>query len=83
MIGAPASQVDDVFWFGAAVIFDLNAPLGDLNCDGSITAADLLALLSNWGSCGECKEFGGCPADLDLDCAVGASDLLILLSNWG
>ena len=83
IIGGPASHVDDVSWFGAAVLFDVNAPLGDLDCDGSITAADLLALLSSWGSCGECIFLSGCPADLDLDCTVGASDLLILLANWG
>ena len=82
LIGAPNSLVDGVLWYGAAVLFDLDAPLGDLDCDGVITAVDLLALLTNWGPC-DCEILGGCPSDLDLDCTVGASDLLILLANWG
>lgn len=83
LLGAPNSVVDGEFWYGAAVVFDLEAPLGDLNCDGMITVADLLALLSNWGPCDDCESLNDCPGDLDLDCAVGLSDLLILLGNWG
>lgn len=66
---------------GAAYIFDLNPTSGgDLNCDGTVGAADLLILLGFWGPCGDCDN---CLADLDDDCNVGASDLLILLVNWG
>ena len=89
LLGAPSSKVDGVFWYGAAVLFDLQAPLGDLNCDGVVSIADLLTLLSNWGYCfywnpeDGCLLMGGCPGDLNLDCTVGTSDLLILLSNWG
>ena len=83
LMGARNSRVDGVLWYGAAVLFDLEAPLGDLDCDGLISAVDLLTLLSTWGPCGDCEFPNGCPADLDLDCTVGASDLLILLSNWG
>ena len=82
LIGAPNTPLNGEFWGGAAVLFDLDAPLGDLDCDGIITATDLLALLTSWGPC-DCDFPGGCPADLDLDCTVGASDLLILLANWG
>ena len=49
----------------------------DLNDNGSVGAADLLALLVSWGPC------KGCPADFDGDGSVGASDLLTLLVNWG
>ncbi|MEE9131662.1 MAG: FG-GAP-like repeat-containing protein [Phycisphaerales bacterium] len=56
-------------------------PLGDLNGDGSVGAADLLFLLVNWGSCPDPPTT--CPADLDGDGNVGAADLLILLVNWG
>ena len=55
-------------------------PLGDLNGDCTVGAADLLALLVAWGPCDDC---GDCPADLNNDCSVGAADLLILLVNWG
>ena len=82
LFGSPNSWVDGVYWYGAVVLVDLEAPLGDLDCDGFITAVDLLALLTSWGPC-DCESFGGCPADLDLDCTVGAADLLILLANWG
>ncbi len=82
LFGSPNSRVDGVLWYGAVVLFDLDAPLGDLDCDGFITAVDLLALLASWGPC-DCEILGGCPADLDLDCTVGVGDLLILLTNWG
>ncbi len=49
----------------------------DLDCNGSVGAADLLSLLVSWGPC------KGCPADFDGNGTVGASDLLALLVNWG
>jgi hypothetical protein len=51
----------------------------DLDCDGSIGAADLSLLLAAWGPCGK----GSCDADLDGDGDVGASDLSLLLAAWG
>lgn len=54
--------------------------LADLDGDGFVGAADLLMLLSSWGSC---PPKGDCPADLDGNGSVGAGDLLILLSQWG
>ena len=50
--------------------------LGDVNGDGQVGFADLLAVLSTWGPC------PGCPADLDGNGSVGFDDLLLLLSNW-
>lgn len=47
----------------------------DLNGDGVVNAADLAALLSQWGA-------KGGSADLDASGSVGASDLAILLSSW-
>ena len=76
LVGAPRQSENP----GTAYVFDLEPPLGDLDCDGQVGAADLLALLSTWGPCDDCRE---CGADLDGDCTVGASDLLILLVNWG
>jgi len=57
-----------------------SGPIGDLNGDGVVDAADLLILLSAWGECGTPDN---CPADLDGDGIVNAADLLILLGNWG
>ncbi len=67
--------VDDVF------VGELTSgPLGDLDGDGSVGAADLAILLGAWGPCVDCA---ACPADLNGDCTVGAADLAILLGNWG
>ncbi|MHC4428364.1 MAG: S8 family serine peptidase [Planctomycetota bacterium] len=49
----------------------------DLDGDGQVATADLLALLSVWGT-----DPGG-PPDFDGDGNVGTSDLLFLLSAWG
>ncbi len=65
---------------GSVFVFDLDAPIGDLDCSGSVGTSDLLILLSSWGPCDDCNN---CVADLNDDCFVGTSDLLILLSNWG
>lgn len=45
------------------------------NNDGVVSAADLAALLGDWGGDG--------PADIDGDGAVGSSDLAALLGAWG
>ncbi len=47
----------------------------DLDGNGSVGAADLAVLLSQWGGSGS--------ADLDGDGTVGASDLSALLGSWG
>ena len=54
--------------------------IGDLDGDGVVGVADLLILLGNWGTCGDCKD---CPADIDGNYSAGVADLLILLANWG
>jgi uncharacterized membrane protein len=55
------------------------AAAGDVNADGAVDIADLLALLGSWGPCADCGE---CPADLDGDCTVGILDFLALLGSW-
>ncbi len=56
------------------------APLGDLDGDCNVTAADLAILLGHWGPCPPAEP---CPADLNGDGTVGAADLAQLLGNWG
>ena len=53
----------------------------DLDCSGSVGAADLLAILAAWGPC-PVPPPAVCDADLDCDGTVGASDLLLLLASW-
>ena len=53
---------------------------GDVDGDGTVGIADLLALLALWGPCDDCND---CPADFDGDCMVGIVDFLIVLANWG
>ncbi len=49
---------------------------GDIDADGTVSAADLGILLGAWGT-------SEAIADLDADGAVTAADLAILLGNWG
>ncbi|MHC4414279.1 MAG: M28 family peptidase [Planctomycetota bacterium] len=49
--------------------------VADLDGDGSVGIADLLALLAVWGSPG--------PGDFDHNGIVGIGDLLIMFANWG
>lgn len=50
---------------------------GDVDGDGIVNIADLLALLAAWGSC------AGCAEDVNGDSVVDILDLLTLLANWG
>ena len=52
-------------------------PLGDLDGDGSVGAADLSILLGQWGACPV-----SCPADLDGSGAVDSADLAMVLGAW-
>ena len=70
-------QFDDML--GAGRIDVARAVLlgaGDLDGDGLVAVADLMALLSAWGPCDECA------ADLDGDGVVGVQDLLVVMANW-
>ncbi|MHC5114794.1 MAG: FG-GAP repeat protein [Planctomycetota bacterium] len=49
----------------------------DLDGNGQVAFADLLALIGAWGPC------TGCPEDLDGDGQVGFADVLGLISAWG
>ncbi len=52
---------------------------GDLNGDGTVSAADLGVLLSLWGACQPALP---CPADLNHDGVVSEADLGSLLTAW-
>ena len=53
---------------------------GDFNNDGVVNAADMGAMLANWGGG---STFKGNPYDLTGDGIVNSQDLAILFNNWG
>lgn len=54
---------------------------GDVNGDGSVNVADLLAVITSWGACPTKPQ--SCPADLDGNGVVAVSDLLLVINHWG
>jgi hypothetical protein len=52
--------------------------LGDLNCDGTVSVADILILISQFGCVGS-----QCYADLDDDDVVGVTDLQLFNTLYG
>ncbi len=72
-VPADAASVPEV---DAVVAVRPEAPLADLDGDGSVAGSDLGLLLGEWGAC------AGCAADLDGDGAVTGSDLGLLLGAW-
>jgi hypothetical protein len=57
---------------------------GDVDLDGDVDFADLLAILADWGPCtNPPPPPSDCPADVNGSGAVDFADLLVLLSNWG
>ena len=53
--------------------------VADINDDGQVGFADLIATLSAWGPCSGTP----CVTDFDEDTLVGFSDVLFVLSGWG
>ncbi|MCP3902922.1 MAG: choice-of-anchor B family protein [Planctomycetes bacterium] len=68
--------VDDV----TVEIVECDVLTGDVNGDGSVDFADVLALIGGWGACADC---GDCPADVNGDCSVNFADILVIIANWG
>ena len=59
-------------------------PFGDINGDGSVSAADLSLLLTAWGprALGSAFDPRAADADLDGDGMIGAADLSLMLAGW-
>lgn len=66
---------------GQAVLFVFKPSpggvVGDINGDGLVNSDDLVAVISQWGSC------AGCPADVNDNGVVNTDDLMVVLGNWG
>jgi hypothetical protein len=52
----------------------------DVNGDGVVDAADLVAVIVSWGDCPGLP--APCAADVDGDGTVGYSDLVAVIKNW-
>ena len=63
----------DFFMVGTITVTGAANP-ADLNNDGAVNAADLAALLNNWGGSGV--------GDIDNSGTVNGADLAALLSAW-
>jgi len=49
----------------------------DVNGDGNVDVADLLAVVANWGVCENCSE------DVNNDGVVDVADILAIIAAWG
>ncbi|MHC5113288.1 MAG: choice-of-anchor B family protein [Planctomycetota bacterium] len=58
--------------------FPETAVEGDVNGDGVVNFADVLAIIAAWGPCGP-----DCDADLNGDEVVNFADILVAIANWG
>ncbi|MEY3022162.1 MAG: hypothetical protein RIS86_1360 [Planctomycetota bacterium] len=70
-----------LFTLGAATVANGAQGSGcpaDIDGDGFVHAADLAALLADWGG----APSAGVASDIDADGVVGAADLAILLGSW-
>jgi hypothetical protein len=74
--GVPVIVDMGAYEFPGEVVEDI--VIGDVDGDGDVDVADLLALLAAWGPC----ESDCCLADLDASGVIDTADLLTLLANW-
>lgn len=88
---APGSEQSEPFWMvfnhnGTAqdhdaayawVLENLASCPADVNHDGVVNVADLLAVIGAWGKA-PCE-----PADINLDGSVNVADLLAVIAAWG
>lgn len=77
-----AFTLEGGFWPGNGQVNDCPA---DINNDDNINVADLLAVITTWGTCAlPCPPH--CASDIAPpggDCAVNVADLLMVITNWG
>ena len=73
-IGGEFSNLDSTTF---CVACESTVCTGDVNGDGSVTVADILIIISEFG----CDT--SCSSDIDLDGTVTISDILIMLSEFG
>jgi hypothetical protein len=78
-VGGGFSSINAVLFRSVATWTDCAPAMpGDVNGDGVVNIADLLAVIAAWGPC-----LPPCPADVNGDLVVNIADLLIVIANWG
>ncbi|MHC5114061.1 MAG: hypothetical protein ACYTGP_06490 [Planctomycetota bacterium] len=70
--------LDTAFFVDASPAPPSVACEGDVNGDGQVNFADVLAVIGSWGPCN-----GVCPADVDDNGNVGFNDMLMVIGAWG
>jgi hypothetical protein len=63
------------------MVFTLCFIPADVNVDGEVNVADLLAVINGWGACPSDPE--PCAADIDLNGMINVADLLAVINAWG
>jgi hypothetical protein len=73
--GAPNSSGTGASTLRRVLRFSI-APVADINGDGNVDVADLLAVIADWGCTGCCS------ADVNGDGVVNVTDLLAVMQDW-
>ncbi|MHC5026097.1 MAG: FG-GAP-like repeat-containing protein [Planctomycetota bacterium] len=71
--GNTGSSIEDARTFQIIA----GGPVGDANGDGTVDVEDLVAVIVDWGKCGDCS------ADINDDGQVDVQDLVLVILNWG
>ena len=75
------------WWWPWLISRDASGNPADINDDGQVNIADLLAVILAWGPCAipqptDCQSYS-CAADIRVNGAVDVADLLMVIVNWG
>lgn len=73
-ISTDIADGSDATWTDNVRLIGVGCAPADINCDGTVNAQDLAALLTGWGTSGA--------SDIDGDGTTGAADLAALLAAW-
>ena len=77
VIGAPWAEPDGYAEFYGDIVNGCQCD-SDVNEDGIVGVADLLAVIAAWGdSCSDC------PEDVNNDSSIDVSDILLIINSWG
>ncbi len=89
-IGYPNMHLVEVLELQESVVPDpcddpLRACAEDVDDSGAVAVSDLLAIIANWGQCGDgtYRPVGDVAPAPNGDCCVGVADVLAVIAAWG